>query len=243
MNNKNLYAIIIMIIIVLLNINISQGLKENENDKKITEITQFYESIINSDGYISVIIEITENKKSYELDFSIKENLSGIDLGFYAVPNIINFFKIENIDYNSYFQNNYIYVLGKKEYKTLEELAQSLSTLSFIKMIADKNSFFAEINTTIWDEERKNSFIDDIYKTNKFVFSYKPLKYMDTNSNQFKEGTYIWKIKDKEITGLYANRKEKKYWLILVFSILIIILFCVGGWKYYKIKKLKTYLC
>jgi len=239
-------TILLVFISVIFNIEIVFA-AESKDLKK--DIAQFHYSVMNESGYITCAIDITEKQNNkFKLDMVFKENINGIDLGFYVSPYILQFMEVGNMEYDSGFEGSYLYTIGSGEYNSLEELSLILSRLPFIDIEGNGNEFYADIDLTIWDEERKeDNFVDDIYKTNTFIFSYKPLKKMDTNALNFKNGTYIWKLKDGEITGIYAIKNSSHAGLIV--AIIGIIIFAGGIFiilrnpfnKRKKIRKNKRY--
>lgn len=194
----------------------------NEDIKK--DIAQFHYSVMNEGGYITCTMDITENPNhTYKLDMMFKENINGVNLGFYTSPYILQFMEVADMEYDSGFEGSYLYTVGSGEFESLEKLSELLSRLTFVSMVADKREFFANIDLTIWDDVRKeDNFVDDIYKTNYFLLSYKPLKEMDTNANRFENGMYIWRLGDGRVTGAYATSKESHAgWIIAIVGIIV----------------------
>lgn len=215
------YILLISIICVLVIIIPTTYCVYAENDKNYKkEIAQFYYSVMNESGYITCALDITEKEdETYKLDIVFKENIHGINLGFYVTPLVIEFMEANSIDYTSGFAGSYIYTMGTATYDSMGMLAKKVSQLPFIKMAGseEKKGFYAEYDLTIWDSVRKeNNFIDDIYKTNNFLISYRPLKKMDTNADKFENGIYVWQLKDEKEGIIYAISKNNRIaWVAL----------------------------
>lgn len=224
---KYIKKITILLVLISVMFNVETVFAAESKDLK-KDIAQFHYSVMNESGYITCAIDITEKQNDkFKLDIIFKENINGISLGFYVSPYILQFMEVANMEYDSGFEGSYLYTIGSGEYNSLEELSTILSRLPFVDIEGDGNEFYADIDLTIWDEERKeDNFVDDIYKTNTFIFSYKPLKKMDTNASNFENGTYIWKLKDGEITGIYAIKNSNHAGLIV--GIIGIIIFAGG---------------
>jgi len=218
--------ILVLLIIVGFLFNIEVAFASDKNTKK--DIAQFYHSVMNEDGYITCAIDITEKQNHvFKLDMVFKENINGIDLGFYVSPYILQFMETANMKYDSGFEGSYLYTIGSGKFDSLKDLSFALSRLPFIVIEGDKSEFFAKVDLTVWDDIRKkDNFVDDIYKTNYFLFSYKPLKHMDTNASCFENGMYVWKLNDREIANIYATEEHGYTGLIII--IIGIVIFAVG---------------
>ncbi len=244
---KYIKKVIILFVIISVIFNIETVFANEKDIKK--DIAQFYYSVMNESGYITCAIDITEKQNNtFKLDIVFKENINGINLGFYISPYILQFMELTDMKYDSAFEGSYLYTIGSGEYDSLEQLSSILSRLPFITMEGDGREFYAEFDLTVWDDIRKkDNFIDDIYKTNYFIFSYKPLKHMDTNATRFKEGTYIWQLEDGKLTGIYAL--NNKSYAGLIVAIIGIIVFVSGIYiilknpfnKRKKVRKNKRY--
>lgn len=197
---------------------------EDSNDDYKKEIAQFHYSVMNEGGYIACALDVMENENgTFKLDVVFKENIHGINLGFYTTPTIIQFMEANDLDFDSGFAGSYLYTIGTGTYNSMDELAIAVSQLPFIKMEAEDKGFYAEYDLTVWDDVRKeDNFVDDIYKTNKFLFSYKPIKTMETNATKFEKGIYAWQFKDGETEAIYALQKGNEgIWIIIILGILV----------------------
>lgn len=216
-------AVVCFLLFFLLFPASAQAEEKSDDDYK-REIAQFHYSVMNEDGYITCAIDVTEQENgTFKLDVVFKENIHGINLGFYVSPNIIQFMEDNKINYDSGFVGSYLYTIGSKTFDSLDQLSLTVSQLPFFKMVGEERSFYGEYNLEIWDEIREqDNFVDDIYKTNKFLFSYRPLKKMETNADQFENGVYAWKFEDGEIGAVYATQKKSAgLWIAVIVGVLI----------------------
>lgn len=223
MVNRKMQYMVFFFILLLLMPFVHTEAKEKKDIE--TELAEFHYSVMNHGGYITCAIDIVETKKNgYKFEIMFKENITGVDLGFYTTPYIIDFFEKADIKYDSVFQEEYMYSIGSRNFASMEELSETVSMLPFFVMISDENGFYAQIDLTIWDDLRKEeAFIDDIYATNAFLFSFRPLKPKDTNASSYKDGVYAWTPKDGQVTGMYLlNPSGTAGKVILVVGILIL---------------------
>ena len=221
------FFIFVMMISILLPSSVVQA---KSTDTTANEMAKFYKSVMTNDGYITCTIDILHHKNNtYTVDMVFQENILGIDIGFYSSPYILKFMDSIEMEYSSAFEGDYLVTIGSKHYKTLEEVGNQLSVLPFFEMTSDSKGLFAEMDLTIWDSERKkDEFVDDIYGTNYFVFSYQTSDEVETNANQYVNGTSIWKGRDGEVGGYYVLfHKSPVGTIVSVLFFIIFILFII----------------
>ena len=143
---KYIKKVMILFVIISVMFNIGTVFAKERDVKK--DIAQFYYSVMNENGYITCAIDITEKQNhTFKLDMVFKENINGINLGFYISPYILQFMEVANMKYDSGFEGSYLYTVGSGEYDSLEELSLILSRLPFVKIEGNGMEFLLKL---IW---------------------------------------------------------------------------------------------
>lgn len=229
---KKYKSITLLLILICYTLNSITLCFASVSDKDLSEkLTAFYTSVIQNDGYLSGNIDLIENQNgTITAEIFFKENILGVELGFYVTPNIIKALGMTGINCETRLEGEYIYLTAKKHFNNLEDATLALSGFPFIQFLSYKNNFYFKADMTIWNDIReKDQFVDDIYKTNYFVISYKPIKYMISNAPLFKNGRYSWALKDKKIINGYAEQKKDNYTIIIITIVIIGVIIMISG--------------
>ncbi|QUH21966.1 hypothetical protein [Alkaliphilus sp. B6464] len=199
-------------------------------------IKTFYNSVTSEGGYINYVIGIVENKNgTYSLNLFIKENITGIELGFFASPSIMKSLEDTDIQYEPYVENKFFYIKGEKIYSSLNEISVDLVQFSFIELVQIDNFIMGSADLTIWDNLMKNNkLIDSIYSTNRYVFSYRPLKISHGNYTGINNGEYVWILENGKKNDIIIETKNSRSSMttIIILGILVLgggLFFILGG--------------
>lgn len=233
---KKVFSLFMMLFIFMLSI-FTVPVKAEEN--VLTNIQQFHAAVLQNGGYINMNIEVSEGKdNAYTMKLYMKENIMGVKLGFYATPSVLKILDQQKIQYKSSVDGMFMYTIAEANFNSIDDVSTAVSNLPFITMAGKDKNIYAEANLNLWNNERKDKLVDEIYKTNKIAFSLKPKKVMQTNADNFKDGTYNWILKDKDITKIAAVSKGSNVLGYIIFFSIIgigtILLIYFKPWKYIK---------
>lgn len=220
---------------VLFIILISSYLLFPRNVNASTNQFENFIAAINDGGYITSQIDITEyNRNYYGVNFMMKENIQGIDYGFYATPNLVNGLKTLGFNPETYIEDDYIYTSFIYEDKNIEDILNKLSIIPFIDIAAEKETLndnlyilgqFIDIPTYL---ELDDEITKTVYSTNKYIFTYTP---SDRGAVSNADGvvgknTFSWTSdgSDKKIISIGEENNR-----IIKFIIVIIIFGGIGG--------------
>ena len=173
----------------------------------VTPESIFLESVIQDGGYINYGVEISENKDgTYDLSIMVKENLLGVDIGFFASPNILKNFEATKVKPQTYMAEEYFYIMAEKRYSDFESLSKDLNLISGFEIAKKENELIGKVDLSIWNEERKeDEILNVVYSTNKYLFSYNPLKKIEGNYSDISEENYVWMFENDSVNYLFAQ--------------------------------------
>lgn len=229
-------------------------------DKKVFAADEKLETFIATSldkGYLNSTIEIVQiSNNKYKVDLIIKENILGMNYGFYITPAIVESLSAVGFECETIIDNQYAYNTFSTTTKNLGELLNRLSILPFI----DFNYYISEdtkeqilkgnFQEDFYQDEREiNQLIDDLFESNMFVLRFKPLsdKYFYSDAPlKNDDGYYIWLYSknNKQIEfstivkpiPIYINILS----YILISLFIILILFFIR-FIYKKYKNSKTF--
>lgn len=199
-----------------------------------TKLKNFVESCY-EDGYMNSTLRVTQiTNTKYKINFFYKENIEGMDLGFYVFPSVCETLKNIDIDYDTYAKGNYAYVISEFYTNNLHYDLQRLSVLPFITVNAyinedtKENVIKGNFDTSFYREEREeNELINDIFSTNYFSFEYLPIDTKNFNSNApmiSNDDYFVWFSSGEynyEIDGISVPVNDA---LLIVAKIVIIVI-------------------
>lgn len=193
--------IIVLITLIVLSLGISFAEEPTIESIFIESITE------EGEAYISYGIEVSEHQDgTYTLSVLTKENILGVDLGFFASPSILKNFESTEIKPQTYIEGAYFYIISEKKYDKFDELSKDLQFVTGYRLAKDGDKLLGEVDLSIWNEERKeDEVLNLVYSTNRYLFSYKPLKKISGNYSDVNEAYYIWNFENDSENYIYAE--------------------------------------
>lgn len=219
------------------------SLKSNIYALEETEIKNFYNSTLQN-GYINLLVDIKENiNDNIEFTLLFKENILGIDYGFYTTPYVLEVFKNTGYQPDLFFDEEYACIKVEAKIKNLNALFSTLNCLPFLEFEGYNNSketiFSGRLTNSQFTETRNSdSVVDKIYATNKVVFSYTPNIISRSNSQDIDSNNkHTWVLSgDQENDTEIAFLKEKNNAFIFISLCIIILSFGIIIFIIFKIK-------
>lgn len=171
----------------------------SSTDEKLTKFVQTSAE----EGYLNINLNIVQlSNKKYRISFYYKENLTGMDYGFYLLPTVKNTIESLGYDCKVTTKENYGTITFSYTTKNIQKELTKLSTLPFITLngYVDEDSYELLIDGS-FDEElfkelrENNEFIRDILGTNKYTFTFSPIvKNLSSSNSPYlnKNNDYVW---------------------------------------------------
>jgi len=216
---KNMKKLIMFILLIILTTGIASA-----------DETIFLDSIKDNGGYINYGIEIAENKDgTFQLSIMVKENMLGVDQGFFSSPNILANYEAGGLKPKTYIEGEYFYIMYDRKYDSFEALGKELYLISGFIFVKEDGKLGGIVDLSLWNEERsKDEVLNYVYSTNKYLFSYKPLKKIDGNYTVKTDTHYVWAL-DTTIQNLIITKPVSNLKIIIPIVIIGGILFLIGG--------------
>lgn len=210
------------IIILIILLTLTSGIASADE-------TLFLDSIKDG-GYINYGIEIVENKDdTYFLSIMVKENMLGVEQGFFSSPNILANFETNDLKPKTYIEGEFFYIMYDKKFSSFEALGEELYQISGFLFVKEKNELGGIVDLSIWNEKRENDeVLDFVYSTNNYIFSYRPLKKIVGNYSEKIDLHYVWTL-DNSIQNLIVTKPADNLVTIIIISAIGVVIVLVGG--------------
>ena len=203
------------------------------------------------DGYLNshILIEQKRNNK-FELNGVISENIQGMDLGFYLIPEIKGV--LDNVGFETFVEtkNNRSILTFKETSDDLGNLLNRISLLPFINIdfVTDGEDNYiisGNFNTNILSDIREeNKFVDDIFNTNNYTFRFKPYseESISNISTTIVDGDdyLVWAAINNESSEILLSTYSTKGIPIYIILILVIIIITTLTVIFFNKKKKKN---
>lgn len=203
-------------------------------------------------GYIHSTIKVTQiSNEEYAVTYSYRENLLGMEHGFYLFPSVVDTLKNVGLEVQTFAEGNYAYITYSEIVDNLPALFDRFSILPYITLSSyisedtKENIIVGEFPKNFFEEEMKdNELIKDIFNTNYFSFEYKPIDQKSFTSNapvKTEDGYYVW-FKDGEVNPeINLISAPLNNTLILVFKIVVggVAIVLIGGIIFLIVKFIK----
>lgn len=187
------------------------------------------------DGYLYSNIKIKQiNNMDYKIDFIYRENIVGMDYGFYLLPSMLETLTQLGLYHETYAQGNYAYISFSYTTDNLQYELKRLSILpyinvsSYINEDSKENVLVGEFPDTFFKEEMENNeLVKDIMNSSYFSFEYKPIDDGNFSSNapmKSDDGYYIWCKNGSVNTDIKAISAPISEGWFLFFELLIVLI-------------------
>lgn len=196
--NKLIFAFLFILFFITTTVSFNNKVYASDDEKLNTFIATSIDK-----GYLNSTLEIiqTSNHK-YDINFLVKENILGINYGFYLTPSVVESLTSVGFECETFVDQQYAYSVFTTTTKNLGEVAARISVLPYIDLdyYIDKDTkeqiITGKFQEDFFKEERKsNEMLDTLFGSNLIAFKFKPLSDDLFSSNaplKDKDGFYLW---------------------------------------------------
>lgn len=196
--NKSIIFLTFLSLFFMINVCFSNKVYAAEDAKLNTFIATSIDK-----GYLNSTLEISQvSNHKYKVDFLVKENILGINYGFYLTPTIIESLTNVGFECETFVDEQYAYSVFSITTKNLGEVANKISILPYIDLeyYIDEDSKEQILKGTFQEdffkEERKsNKMLNTLFESNLITFKFKPISESLLTSNaplKDKDNFYLW---------------------------------------------------
>lgn len=216
-----------------------------------TKLNTFIATSIDK-GYLNSTLEVTQvSNHKYKVDFLVKENILGINYGFYLTPTIIESLTNVGFECETFVDEQYAYSIFSITTKNLGEVANRISILPYIDLeyYIDEDSKEQILKGTFQEdffkEERKsNKMLDTLFESNLIAFKFKPISDSLLMSNaplKDKENFYLWVYSKANISSEFSCliKPVPAYIYAFIYICLFLVISLITYILFYFIRKRK----
>lgn len=231
LKNKTIFTLLSFLLIISTLIPFNNRVYAND-DKLDTFIATSIDR-----GYLNSAIEITQvSKHKYDVVFLVKENILGINYGFYLTPSIVESLTKMGFECETVIDEQYAYNMFKIRTNNLSDILTRLSVLPYIdfEYYIDEESkeqiLKGNFQDDFFKEERaSNEMLNTLFESNMTTLRFKPMSeqlFMSNAPLKDDYGFYVWVYsKDTPNTDFSAIiRPMPVYVYVIVYMILLLVI-------------------